>query len=205
MNNPLAVISGRSQLLASQLEDPKLKQAAATVAEQAHRLSQIITDLMAFARPEPPAVGPAELAELLDGALGEVRAAQDPGGRRLELTMAEVPRVLVDPRQVREALVQVLHNALQSTDETTGWIGIHAAYDAVSSRVVVSISDNGRGMDPETLKRAFDPFFSSLPAGRRRGMGLAKALRWIESSGGAMRLESRVGEGTRVTVVLRPE
>jgi signal transduction histidine kinase len=57
-------------------------------------------------------------------------------------------------------------------------------------------------MDEETLKRAFDPFFSSKPAGRRRGMGLAKALRWIESSGGTMRLESRVGKGTRGSILL---
>jgi signal transduction histidine kinase len=57
-------------------------------------------------------------------------------------------------------------------------------------------------MDEETLKRAFDPFFSSKPAGRRRGMGLAKALRWIERSGGTMRLESRTGKGTRGSILL---
>jgi signal transduction histidine kinase len=57
-------------------------------------------------------------------------------------------------------------------------------------------------MDEETLRRAFDPFFSSKPAGRRRGMGLAKALRWIERSGGTMRLESRLGKGTRGSILL---
>jgi signal transduction histidine kinase len=70
----------------------------------------------------------------------------------------------------------------------------------------VSVADNGCGMDAETLKRAFDPFFSSLPAGRRRGLGLAKALRWIESSGGSIRLESKPagspGQGTRAMVLL---
>jgi signal transduction histidine kinase len=67
----------------------------------------------------------------------------------------------------------------------------------------MSVNDNGCGMDEETLKRAFDPFFSSKPAGRRRGMGLAKALRWLEASGGSIRLESRVDKGTR-TIVLLP-
>jgi signal transduction histidine kinase len=57
-------------------------------------------------------------------------------------------------------------------------------------------------MDQATLKRAFDPFFSAKPAGRRRGLGLAKALRWIESSGGSIRLESRPGSGTRSLVLL---
>ena len=66
----------------------------------------------------------------------------------------------------------------------------------------MTVNDNGCGMDEETLKRAFDPFFSSKPAGRRRGMGLAKALRWIEASGGSIRLESRAGQGTRAIVLL---
>jgi signal transduction histidine kinase len=98
--------------------------------------------------------------------------------------------------------VEVLHNAVQATDEGTGEIIIHAAYDSFSSRVVVSMSDNGCGMDDQTLKRAFDPFFSSLKAGRRRGLGLAKALRWVESSGGSIRLESHQGQGTRAMILL---
>ena len=71
-----------------------------------------------------------------------------------------------------------------------------------SSRVALTITDNGCGMGEEVLKRAFDPFFSGLAAGRRRGMGLAKALRWIESSGGTIRLESRPEQGTRAIVLL---
>jgi signal transduction histidine kinase len=57
-------------------------------------------------------------------------------------------------------------------------------------------------MSDEALKHAFDPFFSSKTAGRRRGLGLAKALRWVEASGGTMKLESRPGKGTRVLILL---
>ena len=202
MNNPLAVISGRSQLLASQLSDVKLKQAATTIAEQTQRLSRIITDLMEFARPVPPQPAATDLAELLDRALYEAKNLGDPAQRRIELTMGQIPQVLVDPQQLQAAFVQVLHNALQATDERNGRITIHAAYDSFSSRVVVSIADNGEGMDEETLKHAFDPFFSSMSAGRRRGLGLAKALRWVESSGGSIRLESRPRQGTRAMFLL---
>ncbi|MCY2952330.1 MAG: HDOD domain-containing protein [Planctomycetota bacterium] len=202
MNNPLAVISGRSQLLAGQLSDPKLKQAAMTIAEQSHRLSGIITDLMEFAKPVPPRAVQTDLAELIDRALYEAKNLADPGLRRIEVTMGEVPAVLVDRDQVQAALVQVLHNALQATDERNGQIAIHAAYDSFSSRVVVNIADNGCGMDEETLRHAFDPFFSAMSAGRRRGLGLAKALRWVESSGGSIRLESRPQQGTRAMVLL---
>ncbi len=76
------------------------------------------------------------------------------------------------------------------------------AIDPYSSRVVVTVTDNGCGMDDHTVKRAFDPFFSAKPAGRRRGLGLPKALRWIEASGGSIRLESRLGIGTRAVALL---
>jgi signal transduction histidine kinase len=81
-------------------------------------------------------------------------------------------------------------------------VDVHAGFDPYSSRVVLTVTDNGCGMDEPTLKRAFDPFFSSRPAGRRRGMGLAKALRWVESSGGSIRLESHLGQGTRAVILL---
>jgi signal transduction histidine kinase len=68
--------------------------------------------------------------------------------------------------------------------------------------VVVTVTDNGPGMDEHTARRAFDPFFSSKSAGRRRGLGLAKALRWIEASAGSIRLESRPGQGTRAIILL---
>src|SRR2546425_6045077 len=91
---------------------------------------------------------------------------------------------------------------MQATNPEKGQIDITAAYDAHSTQVVLMIADKGYGMDEQTLKGAFDPFFSAKPAGRRRGMGLPKALRWVESSGGSIRLESRPNQGTRSLVLL---
>jgi signal transduction histidine kinase/HD-like signal output (HDOD) protein len=202
MNNPLAVISGRSQLLAQQLTDPKHKAAAHLIHEQSHRLSAIITELMDFAKPEPPHPKETDLAELVARSLHEAKMQTDPADRTFEVTMTDVPPVVVDPRQVAAALIEVIDNSIHATDAATGHIELHAAFDPYSSRVVVTVSDNGCGMDEASLKRAFDPFFSNKPAGRRRGLGLAKALRWIEASGGSIRLESRSGQGTRGVILL---
>jgi signal transduction histidine kinase len=211
MNNPLAVISGRAQLLARELQDPRHKASAHLVCEQCHRLSHILSELMDFARPTAPQVKVCDLAELLDAALHQAKthcqSADTPDGQdvplaRVELTVSDVPPVLVDPEQLTAALAEVLANALQATDPARGGITVHAACDSNSQRVVLTVSDEGAGMDELTLKHAFDPFFSAKPAGRQRGMGLAKAMRWIEGSGGTIRLESRPGRGTRATVVL---
>jgi signal transduction histidine kinase len=202
MNNPLAVISGRSQLLSMQLSDAKQSASAKLIFEQSHRLSSIITELMDFAKPEPPSPITSDVADVVGKAIHEAKLRHDPADRPIEVTMGEVPGMTVDPKQVGKALAEVIDNALQATEAGKGHVAVHAAFDPYSSRVVVTVSDDGCGMDEETVKRAFDPFFSSKRAGRRRGMGLAKALRWVEASGGSIRLESRPGAGTRAILLL---
>lgn len=202
MNNPLAVISGRSQLLAQQLSDPKFKAAAQLIFEQSHRLSAIITDLMEFAQPQAPVIRPVEIAEAIDLAIKQAKARNNPADRRIEVTASDVPPVEADLEQLSAAMTEVIENAMQATDPASGEIMIHAGFDAISSRVAVTVADNGAGMDEHTLAHAFDPFFSAKAAGRRRGLGLAKAQRWIEGSGGSIRLESRPEHGARAVILL---
>jgi signal transduction histidine kinase len=202
MNNPLAVISGRSQLLASILSDPKQKAMATLVYEQSQRLSDIITDLMDFAKPEPPKAIETDLAQIVEQAVTEAKTRSEAADRTIEVMLTDVPLVMVDPKQITAALAQLIDNSIHATEGNNGQIQVHGAFDPYSQNVVLTISDNGCGMDDATLKRAFDPFFSSKPAGRRRGMGLPRALRWIESSGGSIRLESQPNQGTQAIVLL---
>lgn len=202
MNNPLAVISGRSQLLARELSDPRHKSMATLVAEQAQRLSDMITDLMEFAKPQPSQPVRVEVGELIETAVAEAKRRVNPVDTTMEVTLPDVPAVRVDPAQVSAALAETICNALQATESRQGRVDVSAAFDPLSGRVVLSVTDNGRGMDEATLRHAFDPFFSARRAGRGRGMGLPRALRWVEQSGGEIRLESRPNEGTRAVILL---
>ena len=202
MNNPLMVISGRSQLLASSLTDPKHKAAAQQIAEQSQRLSDMITSLMDYARPRPPRLETVDLMGLVDRARAIAKRQTDPADRTVVVSIApEVPPVSADAGQLAEALGEVLANAHQATGPA-GRIEITGRYDAYSGRVVLAVSDDGCGMAGETLAHAFDPFFSAKPAGRRRGMGLATALRKVEAGGGSLRLDADPGRGARATFLL---
>jgi signal transduction histidine kinase len=202
MNNPLMVISGRAKLLEQTLSDGKQKDAARKIFENSQRLSDIITELMHFAKPETPQPQIVRVSQLLQTAISQAKQASELADRTVDVRAGDVPDVHVDVRQVSAAIAEILANAAQATAPGTGRIEVSAAFDPYSQRVVLSISDNGCGMDELTLKFAFDPFFSSKKAGRRRGMGLSKALRWAESSGGSIRLESAVDRGTRAFVLL---
>jgi signal transduction histidine kinase len=208
--------------LARQLTDPKQQAAAQLVYEQSHRLSGIITDLMEFAKPQPPTVRECDVADLVGRGLRDAKARHVPVDRGIEVTVGEIPTVAVDEKQVSAALCEVIDNALHATGpakgdaakgdaakgdvtgarQAGGHVSVHAGFDPYSGRVVLTVSDDGCGMDEATVKRAFDPFYSNQPAGRRRGLGLAKALRWVEASGGSIRLESRPGQGTRAIILL---
>ena len=202
MNTPLAVISGRSQLLADELLDLKHQATAKLICEQSHRLSQIITELMDYAKPTPPEPASCEVGDLVQEALRQAKERGDFADRSIEVHTAEAPPVLIDRNQVSAALAEVIDNSVVATDPKSGKLQLQATFDSSSGNVVLNVVDNGPGMDAATLSRVFDPFFSNQSAGRRRGLGLAKAQRWIQSSGGSIKLDSRTGEGTRAIIVL---
>ena len=203
MNNPLAIIVGRAEMLVAQTAaDPRLHRSAATIVEQGNRLSGIITDLMDFARPAPPTLASCPVAELVQTAVAQAKSVDDWADRTVVTNVpANAMRVRVDGRQAAAALAEVIGNAVQATDAKAGRITVSAARPAGSPHVAITVSDNGCGMDEATARRAFDPFFSGRPAGRRRGLGLAKALRWAEAVGGSIRLDSRPGHGTTAVLL----
>ncbi len=202
MNNPLMVISGRSQLLAASLSDEKQRAAAQQIAEQSQRLSDMITSLMDYARPRPARLETVDLIGLIGEALGLAKRQTEPADRTVVVDVApEVPPVRADAGQLAEAVAEAVANAYQATGPA-GRVAVSGRYDAYSGRVVLSVEDDGCGMSGETAQHAFDPFFSAKPAGRRRGMGLATALRKVEAGGGSVRLDSRPGGGTRATFLL---
>lgn len=201
MNNPLMVISGRSQLLYRELSNLRHKQAALAVYHNAGRLSQMITQLMRFARPSGAEPRAASVREIVDEAVKLMAVAMEEegslGNRRLDRLVSEdLPAVQIDVPQWARALAAVLENAVQATADD-GTVTIRADRDLAGGAVVLTVYDDGCGMDAEALRHAFDPFFSKKPSGRRRGMGLATALRLVETGGGTLSLDSREGEGTR--------
>lgn len=201
MNNPLMVISGRSQLLAQRLTDERDRQNALAIHQNAQRLSDMITSLMRYARPSAADPQPMDVQELFARVTSLVAELPERRGRDIQWIAPLLPPASADVVQIARALAALLENALQAT-EPGGRVEVAAGLDAAHENIVITVFDNGAGMDATTLSRAFDPFFSAKPAGRRRGMGLAVALRLIEANDGSLRLDSRSGAGTRAVITL---
>lgn len=204
LNNPLAVISGRAQLLSRDATDEVQRKSAEAIAEHAHKASAIVMELMEFAKPAAPEATAWPIARLL----GELRrdwtnrAALSPN--QFNLTISDdVPEVWADASQVRKLFDEVIRNAVEAKRESAELrLNVNCWFDVADEKVVVRVEDNGVGMTPDVLERAMDPFFSHRPAGRGRGLGLSRAARYAEVNGGGIRLSSRPGEGTVVLVSL---
>jgi signal transduction histidine kinase len=209
MNNPLAIMCGRAQLLAARLSDPALKQDATLIATQGERLSQIITDMMEFARPQTPRPAPVNVETLVTEAVQSAaeRAGVAPAAVKVDVATG-LPALQADEKQIKNAVAEVLLNALQATravegeERQAGPVQLQVRFDPLDEQLLFRVTDEGVGMTPDVMKHAFSPFFSAKAAGRNRGMGLAKALRWIENHNGTIRLDSQPNHGTTAVVLL---
>ena len=204
MNNPLAVISGRSQLLSMSLANgSKDQQAAQAIFQEAHRLSDLITGLHMFADPPDADCKPVDLLALLDEVVRKVKLGRSKRERGAEVYLSvkhELPVVNCDAPQVGRILTELLANGLQSNPRSAVNVAAHVEQDTES--VVIQIIDDGDGMDERTASHAFDPFFSAKPAGRQVGMGLPRAQQLAIAHGGRIDLVSSLHVGTTASVTL---
>jgi signal transduction histidine kinase len=215
MNNPLAVVCGRAQLLASKLSDQGMKQDATLIFQQGQRLSQIITDMMEFAKPLAPKMSDYNVGESIEQA---VNAAAERAGAyaaaRVKLEVSpNIPQAKGDAKQIQNAVAEVVLNAIQATRAaeaaSAGGGGgkkpadvlVQVRFDPMDLQLVVQVTDYGVGMSEDVIRQAFSPFYSAKSAGRNRGLGLAKALRWIENHGGTIRLDSTPNAGTTAVLL----
>ncbi|MGB2861867.1 MAG: HDOD domain-containing protein [Sedimentisphaerales bacterium] len=203
LNNPLAVISGRAQLLAEAQTDQETKEILKQIYENAREASGIIEDLMSFAEPRQPRAARTDVKNMLDEAVQLTSRKTNIESLDVNIEVAgHVESVFIDSAQIVSAIANVISNAVESYGDKSGPIEITAGTDESSELVELAIKDKGCGMDAETLKKATQPFFSAKPAGRKRGMGLAYAARFIQINKGLLNIASEPGGGTTVTIYL---
>jgi len=202
-NNLLMVISGGLNMLERAPE--RREMLMGRMREAVERGANLTKQLLAFSRrqtlsPKPIALPEyfAGMNELLSRSLGvNVQVSID--------VPAGVSPVLADPNALQLALLNLAVNARDAMNDR-GVVRIQArdghAEDAGAACVSISVSDTGSGMTADVLVRIFEPFFTTKDIGKGSGLGLAQVHGFVEQSGGRVDVLSRLGEGTRVTLVL---
>lgn len=203
LNNPLAVISARAQIELARCEDQNLARAFQIIIDQTQQATDIVTDLMRFAKPQPPTPVLLPLSGMLEAACQHWRTTYSLDAEQLTVHLLDDQvGVYADGGQLQEILNAVVDNAVAAMDKETGRLQVNSPSRATDETVRIVVEDNGAGMTSDVVEHAFDPFFSDRPAGRGRGLGLSRAYRLVENQGGRLWLKSTPDVGTIVTIEL---
>lgn len=211
LRTPLTSIGGFAEMLAGGYAGelpPTAVEYVAAITDSVSRLSALIDNVLDLTQSETGSLLLAEDEVDLRALCQEAgdnhhEAAQRKG---IELVV-EAERTLGsmtgDRRRLRQALDNILKNAIAYTDEG-GRVLIHGG--GTKRRAEITVSDNGRGIDPADQARVFDRFHRTVARGgdddALLGLGLALARQFVEAHGGTVKLESELGVGTTVTFIL---
>ncbi|GIF22168.1 PAS domain S-box-containing protein [Actinoplanes tereljensis] len=169
------------------------------VTKGGERATKLTEQLLAFGRREISQPELVDLDAFLANAAGTLAEAAGTG-IKLDLRPGDVPAVRIDPKLLDRLLNILIHNARDAMPEG-GTITITSGRSA-HGQATITVADDGRGMPPDVLARAFEPFFSTKAGSRTAGLGLATAHGVVSQAGGDLTLDSEVGRGTTVLIRL---
>ena len=204
IRNPLSTIGLNLQLVQEDLapsEEPRDQRACrrlAVVSGEVRRLQDILEGFLRFVRNPPLERRPTDLNALLQSVVEFTAPEMQKRGVMLRFFAgADVGQPLVDPAQLRAAVVNLLRNACDACREGDE-VMVSAKRDG--DHVVVRVTDTGAGMTADVRESAFTPYFSTKSGGT--GLGLPTVRRTVEEHGGTVELSSEPGRGTQFTLRL---
>jgi signal transduction histidine kinase len=210
INTPLASIALRAESLLKVAADPRLLAVDSfknfprylkTIDEEIFRCKKIIGALLEFSRVRRPETRSTDLNALAEKAADLVGHQMKLKQVALSLQLERgLPHIKADDGQLRQALIALLMNALDAT-LPGGHVNVQTGRDGADA-VVLTVADDGGGIPLENLDKIFNPFFTTKPVGQGTGLGLAICHGIVASHGGDIRVESEVGKGTRLSLVL---
>lgn len=211
-NNILAAVLGGFRVIQNRTKNPSISQIAEMGQKAAQRGAALVQQLLAFAREEDLVLQRVDLVPQIS----EVRDLIENGIKgEIQLNIQAEPDVWVvetNPAQLQAALLNLAVNAndamkgrgrldIAFSNQPAGGAE-HPTEMAGRDAVKITITDNGPGMSSQVLQRVTEPFFTTKPAGAGTGLGLAMVQRFVRQSGGALRITSRVGQGTTISLIL---
>ncbi|MBI5543427.1 MAG: HAMP domain-containing histidine kinase [Deltaproteobacteria bacterium] len=192
LKNPLGAIKALVQLSARSAADAETRERLQVVEGEVERMQGILQDYLTFSRPlESLQLEEVALGELADEVLSVLDGRAKSAG--VTLQRAGEARAHVDPRRVKEALVNLVANAIEASPRG-GAIEVGLATDG--GQALLSVRDHGCGMSPEVLARLGTPFFTTRDDGNGLGVLLARGV--FRQHGGSLEYVSEPGQGTTV-------
>ena len=201
IRNPLSSIKGFATYFKERYRNvPEDQKTADIMIREVDRLNRVISQLLEFARPMDIFKKPTSLQVLVQDSLNLIEGDLSRKDLRVNVDIApDIPSVMMDPDKFKQVFLNLYLNAVDAM-EKGGTLTVEARREEETRGVRITISDTGRGIKGEDLPHIFDPYFTTKSSGT--GLGLAIVHKIVESHGGKIRVRSREGMGTQVTILL---
>jgi len=201
INNPLLGISSYLENLEEETKDEKSKQEIGLVLENVYRISETIRGLLDFARPDSPQFTKININNLIEETI--LFISHQPIFRKVEVDKelsSSVPNITADHNQIRQVLINMFLNAAQSMPDK-GKLKIKTTKVKFKEMVQIDISDTGKGISDENIKKIFDPFFTTKKT-EGTGLGLSISLSYLKNHKGYISVKSKLNKGTTFSIFL---
>ncbi len=211
-NNNLAIILGNLEMGQRKFSEPeKVKNFIEVAKTAALRSRDLVNQILTYSRQGSSTKEPIYLKLVIDETRKMLQSTLPTTVKLHYQAMLGASEIIInaDPNRIQEALLNLCNNAVQAMDEK-GDLNIYldkvdlskhdipAQYDCLPGLyVVLSVEDNGGGMDQATLDKIFDPFFTTKKVGKGTGMGLATVQGIVDQHGGLIKVHSTTSEGSR--------
>lgn len=202
INNPLTAVVGLTDLLLEDEKNLERRQDLQIIKDQSMRCSNIIMNLLQFARQHKPEKKPVNINQVLEKSFSLLAYNTKSSSVCLEKELdPALPEIIADPNQLQQVFLNLIQNSRHALKDRPN-PSILLKTERLGGKILIHVRDNGCGIPPESIRRVFDPFFTTKAPGEGTGMGLSISFGIVRDHDGDIRVESEVNNGTCFTVEL---
>jgi len=206
IKNPLAILLQGIEYLNNALKnDARLLDVAQRMEKTIHRVDNIIKGLLSYSKDISLKMEELDIAPVVEESLSFMDHQINVKHIQVKKLFApNLPKIIIDSDQIKQVFTNVFMNAIEAMDEK-GILGIRIDADQDDKKqafVKIAISDTGKGIEENVIRKIFDPFFTTKSNERNTGLGLSISKGIIDKHRGAIEIESEPGRGTRVIIRL---
>ncbi len=201
IRNPLSSIKGFATYFKERYHDvPENQQISNLMIQEVDRLNRVVGQLHEFARPITVSKKPINVRTFLENSLKLIERQTSEVNIKIQTRLdSEIDEIFVDPDRVNQVFLNLYLNAIESM-KNGGNLNVWLLRNEEKNGIKIRVQDTGTGISEDDLTHIFDPYFTTKASGT--GLGLAIAHNIIEAHDGEIKVDSRLGQGTTVTILL---
>jgi len=203
LNNPLTSIIGFSELLMEESPPDDIKKDLDIINNEAKRASDIIKNLLTFARKHTPVKQVSQISKIIDDVLKLRAYEQKINNIKINTHfVSDLPEIMVDYFQIQQVFLNIIINAESAMIEAHNHGTLTINTERIDNFIVISFTDDGPGIDKKNIDRIYDPFFTTKDVGKGTGLGLSICHGIVTGHNGKIYVKSKLGKGTTFIIEL---